>query len=195
MNKLILLLFSFCCMAPVSAQTIKKCQDTDGKWHYGDHAAEECERARITELDESGTQLRQIKAPPTKEELDAKERMEDKMAEQQRMDREQNALDQRLLATYESVESISRTRDALLAAIDSVIATDQDLKKRIEKELVGLQGDDGEPEDTEVAAELRLRIDDFDRAIRDQLAKREQVKHRYNRDLARYRELTGAIVE
>lgn len=182
-------------MASVSAQTIKKCQDVNGKWHYGDHAAEECERARITELDESGTQLKHIKAPPTQEELDAKMRMDEKLAEQQRMDREQKALDQRLLATYENAASISRTRDALLSAIDSVIATDQDLKSRIEKELVGLEGEDGEPNDTKFAAELRAQIEDFDRAIRDQLAKREQVKQRYDKDLARFRELTGTIEE
>lgn len=195
MNKLILLLISLGCMASVSAQTIKKCQDVDGNWHYGDHAAEECERARITELDESGTQMRQIKAPPTKEELAAKLRMEDKMAEQQRMDREQKILDARLLATYENADSISRTRDALLAAIDSVIATDQDLKRRIEVELAKLESDSPESETSELADELRSRINDFDRAIRDQLAKRERVKQRYEKDLSRFRELTGSLAE
>ena len=172
------------------AETIKKCQDAEGKWHYGDQAAAACELSNIMEIDgESGVQIKQIDAPPTPEELAAKERMEQKLVEQQRLDDEQKALDQRLLATYDNHESIIRTRDAMLAAIDSAIAADQSLKEQLDKELASLisQGEGGSGETVD---ELKLRIEQFEKSIRERLATRESTRERYDMQLSRFQELT-----
>jgi len=48
---------------------IKKCQDSAGKWHYGDSADEECARSKVIELDMRGIQRKEIAAPLTAAEL------------------------------------------------------------------------------------------------------------------------------
>lgn len=171
------------------AETFKKCQDADGKWHYGDQAAEVCELSKITELDASGVTLNQISAPATEEELQAKQRMEHKLVEQQRLDDEQKALDQRLLATYDDHKSIIRTRDAMLAAIDSAIEADQSLKEQLDKELATVITNSGE-DAGEKTDELKLRIEQFEKSIRDRLATRELTRERYDLQLSRFQELT-----
>ena len=189
MARLVLLLISVCFMLPVSAESFKKCQDAEGNWHYGDEAAQECDRSLITEIDGSGTHLNQIDAPLTKEELEAKKRMEEKLAEQKRTEREQKALDQRLLVTYDSQESIIRTRDALLHAIDSGIEADQTFREQLDQELVNTIANGAKDTDKKVT-ELRLQIEEFDKSIRDRLTARELARQRYDFEISRYQELT-----
>jgi len=47
----------------VEAAKIKKCKDAEGKWHYGDQAADECERANIIELSTQGITTKVIRPP------------------------------------------------------------------------------------------------------------------------------------
>lgn len=182
MYKLIfMLLFGVCFSA--SAQTIKKCQDAEGNWHYGDQAALECESSGITVMDATGTEVNKIDPPDTREAVEARQAIEEKLAEQERLDAEQQALDQRLLVTYEDENSIIRTRDALIAAIDSSIEADQVMKERLERDL-------SDASDDNAAAELRSQVNEFEQSIRDRLASKEVVRERYNLELTRYQELT-----
>ena len=191
MSRWILLLPSLCLILPVSAETIKKCQDAEGKWHYGDHAAFECEQSgRITEIDEAGRKVREIEAPPTQEELDAKLRVKRQQSEQERAEAAQKRLDQRLLVTYDSSESILQTRDALLAAIDSAIEADRTLRDRLMDELNKLRSG-GEAADSAQLESIKREIAAFDDAISDRLAKREIAKNKYDAHHLRYKELTG----
>ncbi len=191
MSRLIPLLLGLFLIVPVSAQTIKKCQDANGKWHYGDHAAFECEQSsRITEIDEEGRQVGEVEAPPTQEELDAKLHAERQLSEQENTDANQKRLDQRLLITYENPESILLTRDALLAAIDSAVDADRDLKDQLTDELRRIEASGG-PNAAENAASVKQQIADFDEAIQARLAAKEIAKNRYEMEHRRYKELTG----
>ncbi len=191
MSRLIPLLLGLFLIVPVSAQTIKKCQDANGKWHYGDHAAFECEQSsRITEIDEEGRQVGEVEAPPTQEELNAKLHAERQLSEQENTDANQKRLDQRLLITYENPESILLTRDALLAAIDSAVDADRDLKDQLTDELRRIEASGG-PNAAENAASVKQQIADFDEAIQARLATKEIAKNRYEMEHRRYKELTG----
>ncbi len=191
MSRLIPLLLGLFLIVPVSAQTIKKCQDANGKWHYGDHAAFECEQSsRITEIDEEGRQVGEVEAPPTQEELDAKLHAERQLSEQENTDANQKRLDQRLLITYENPESILLTRDALLAAIDSAVDADRDLRDQLTDELRRIEASGG-PNAAENAASVKQQIADFDEAIQARLATKEIAKNRYEMEHRRYKELTG----
>jgi len=189
MNRLIVLLAAFFFLLPVAAQSIKKCQDADGKWFYGDHAASQCERSRITEIDEQGATIGETDAPPTQEELDAKQRAQEQMVEQAVVKANQRRLDQRLLITYDNPDSIVRTRDALLAAIDSAIEADQVLKEHLDAELDKIKAS-GEAGASDQAESLRSQIAAFDDAIQERLTQRELVRKKYDTDHRRYLELT-----
>jgi len=191
MGRLIPLLLGLFLIVPVSAQTIKKCQDANGKWHYGDHAALECEQSsRITEIDEEGRQVGEVEAPPTQEELDAKLHAERQLSEQENTDANQKRLDQRLLITYENPESILLTRDALLAAIDSAVDAYRDLRDQLTDELRRIEASGG-PNAAENAESIKQQIADFDEAIQARLATKEIAKNRYEMEHRRYKELTG----
>lgn len=197
MSRLIPILFSVLLILPVSAQTIKKCQDADGKWHYGDHAALECEKsARITEIDEEGDTVSEIDAPPSQEELDAKLRADEQRVEQETAASVQQRLDQRLLVTYESADRILQTRDALLAAIDSAIDADQILRERLVDELGRLESykdeETGEIQtDPEELEAIKRQIAEFDESIRDRRTNREIARDKYDMEHKRFLELTG----
>ena len=190
MARLISILLPLVFILPVSAQTIKKCQDADGSWHYGDHASFECEQSsRVTEIDERGLKVGEIEAPPTQEELDAKRRAEQQVSMQEASEAIQQRLDQRLLITYDSPESILLTRDALLAALDSAIEADQILKGRLVEELERLEGSK-DSTDIANAESIKNQIAQFDEAIRDRRAKRELAREKYDMEHKRYMELT-----
>lgn len=191
MSRFIPLLLGLFLIVPVSAETIKKCQDANGKWHYGDHAAFECEQySRITEIDEEGYKVGEVDAPPTQEELDAKIRAERQLSEQENTDAKQKRLDQRLLITYENPERILQTRDALLAAIDSAVDADRELRDQLTVELRRIEASGG-PNAVENAESIRQQIADFDEAIQARLATKEIAKNRYEMEHRRYKELTG----
>jgi len=193
MNKLVLLVVSLLCILPVSAQdtpTFKKCQDADGKWHYGDHAAFECEQSsRVTEMDEGGNTVGHTDAPPTQEELDARQRAEEQAAEQEIVEANQRRIDQKLLNIYDSAENIRRTRDALIAFLDSSIEGNEDLRQRLVDVLDEIEA--GElpvtPDQPEL---LRQQIAEYDIAIQESLTKRRVVQKKYDADYQRYLELT-----
>lgn len=192
MIRLTSILLSLFLVLPVFADTtIKKCQDAEGKWHYGDHAAFECEQsARVTEMDEEGQKVGEIDAPPTQEELDAKLRAEEQMSEQEESQVVQARLDQRLLVTYDNPDSILVTRDALLAAIDSATEADRILRDRLRDEYNEVQAR-GNEDDAARLESIKRQIADFDESIKDRLAKREIAREKYDTDYKRYKELIG----
>ena len=75
-------LFGFTATAPYAANSgrapIKKCQDEDGNWHYGDTAAAECSKSKIIEINNQGYKSRVIDAPATEQELIARKASEER---------------------------------------------------------------------------------------------------------------------
>ncbi len=176
-----------------AAQTIKKCQDASGKWHYGDIAAEACARSLITEIDDRGLKVEEHQAPPTKEELEAEKAAQElRHLEQQRVE-ERRLREEHLLSVYDSEKSIVRARDERLASIDQILQSDERYKSKLQENLLSLEqlassnpGDQKLQQDIEG---LRNQIYEYEGAIDSRLRERELVMSRYNNDLSRYREI------
>ena len=85
------------------AHAIKKCQDSDGNWHYGDIAVAQCNKSKVTTLNERGFIASEKDAPKTPEELE-KEAAEKAKAEAE-AERIQAEEDERvrILIVYETV--------------------------------------------------------------------------------------------
>jgi hypothetical protein len=179
---------------PAGGDKIKKCQDAEGQWHYGDNAAEECERSKITVIDERGQMVKEVEAPPTPEELAAeKAKREQAEAERERAAR-QRIEDERLLATYDNAQSIVRARDERVTYLKGQVQINEELlgKLRANVERLRQQGG-GKPSDD--ISRTEAQIAEYE-AANTQLARElEQVISKYNADLARYRELTGQTAE
>ncbi len=130
------------------AFAIKKCQDDQGNWHYGDTAEAACSRSKITTLNDRGFITDQQEAPKTQEELAAEEsartaeeeaRVKQEAAEEER---------QRILSIYETEDDIDRQRDNQLDSVQSNIDVHtaylksmESLVARDKSKLAGLEND------------------------------------------------------
>lgn len=109
-------------LLPATSHAIKKCQDADGKWHYGDTAVDECERSKVTTLNNRGFISSEDEAPKTQEELAAEEAsLAKERAEEQRIE-EEKAERERLLSIYQTEADIDRQLDNQIYSVDSSIA-------------------------------------------------------------------------
>lgn len=178
----------------VAAQTITKCQDAEGNWHYGNYASEKCADGPITELRESGVTLEVREAPPTIEELQAEKAR--KEAERDALIRREEKLrvDRALLAKYPSEQVIVELREQRVSELEKQIQFNDDQLAKLRAEL------DARPQtDSEYAAqethELRQQIERFERAIDRGRAALESVRSDYSKLLERYRAIDPAVIE
>jgi len=165
---------------------IKKCQDADGKWHYGDTAADECARSKITVIDKRGLKVEEVGAPPTAEEL---ERRKIEAAEQQEADakaEQEKRARERILSIYDSEAAIFRARDERLGHIDRQIATYKDMSGRLQQRLEKARSTGAAPEAIKV---LEDDIGAFEGAIATSEQQRSEIMERYGQDLELYRAL------
>ncbi len=171
----------------VQAQTITKCQDEDGNWHYGDFADEACaEQSTITEIDERGLKVDETDAPPTQDELDTRNAEEDRERREAERLARQEAEDRRLLQTYDSDEAIVRARDQRLSALEQELESHRLFRQALVDEKQDISVNDNEQR----AADLNEQIEQYDTAIQRLEEQRREVIEEYDQELERYRELT-----
>jgi predicted RNase H-like nuclease (RuvC/YqgF family) len=171
----------------VHAQTITKCQDAEGNWHYGDFAAEVCdEQSTITEIDERGLKVDETDAPPTQDELDARKTEDDRESQEAERLARQVAEDQRLLQTYDSDEAIIRARDQRVTALEQELES----HRMFRQALVDEKQDTPVETNEQRAADLNEQIEQYDTAIQRLEEQRREVIEEYDQELERYRKLT-----
>lgn len=177
--------------------TIKKCQDAEGRWHYGDTTAQECAESKVTEIDERGVKVKETDAPPSAGEIKAREDAKVR-AEQERIQAaEQKRLDDRLLATYEDATAIIRARDERVRYIDDAITINNELIANLEARLGRLRERAKGVQDKKLSAELadniartEAQITEYVEVNAERKRERERITQKYNLELARYREIT-----
>lgn len=179
-----------------AALAIAKCQDADGKWHYGDNAASICGDARITIIDKTGRKIEEIDEPLTLEEINTQKAAEErkKLEEKARAKRELEK--KRILAIYPSEESIIRARDDRLKGMDKNIRLQEELLdtlrldlKRLEAKTV--QADKNTKKELEARIKMQQEnINDYYQAITRLRREREKTAKKYEKILIEFRDLT-----
>ncbi len=193
------LLLSFNVVA-VEPGNIKKCQDTKGRWHYGDNAARECTRSDIVEMSEQGVTKKVTVAPPTAADL---AKRKDQLAEEERKKEaaaEQKRNDQLLLATYGHEDDIIFVRDRKLAQIEASIAASEGTLKSLRASLTRQEAeaaeDSGDPKALakaqKIVTQTKTQITKHEEAIATQRKDQEAIRVQADADLKRYREIKGA---
>ncbi len=181
----------------VSAHAISKCQDADGKWHYGDNAASICGDARITIIDDRGRKIDEIPPPMTVEEFNALEAEEKRKAAEERENAKRELEKRRILAIYPREESIIRARDERLKGMDNNIRVQEALLDDMRLDMKVLESKKV-PEDPKARAKRESQInsqqesiDAYYQAITRLRREREQTSEKYERILSEFRELTA----
>ena len=181
----------------VEAAKIKKCKDAEGKWHYGDQAADECERANIIELSGQGITTKVIRPPATEEELAAHEREKAELEEAKKRAAEQAKIDRQLLATYGHEDDITYIRDRKLVQIESTIAAATATLKPLRAALVRMEQEAATAEEggqavKDLKAQIiktKQQIARHETAMTAKRKEQEVIRARADADLKRYREL------
>jgi len=177
---------------------IKKCQDSAGKWHYGDSADEECARSKVIELDMRGIQRKEIAAPLTAAELKAREQNRERDEQARKQLEDQQRRDQQLLATYAIEDDIVLTRDRKISDIEAQIRASQETLKSLRTSLARLQTQAAEEQRTskQVTPQTAKTISNNEAQIAkheahvDKMKKdQETMRAQYQAELERFREL------
>lgn len=176
-----------CCVQPVNAGMITKCQDAQGTWHYGDNASEECAESTWTELNDRGVVVQEEVVPPSAEEIRAQREREEAA---QRAEEEQKAKERewnRMIAIYDSEEYIIQTRDNRLENISEMIEVNEQLLKRLHATLQNYMSMSGEKAQAE-ADKTREQIMAFETDNRAKNAEKKKIVETYSELLKRFRE-------
>lgn len=178
--------------------TIKKCKDATGQWHYGDSAAQECAKSKITVMSEEGTTKKVIAAPPTEQELKEREaRQETEAAEKQRA-ADQVKKDALLLSTYGGEDDINYIRDRKIAQIETSIKASEETLKTLRAALVRMEAqaaDEGKGDKAADQSALKnieqskKQIARHEGVVAEKRMEQEALRKQYANEMERYREI------
>lgn len=178
--------------------TIKKCKDATGQWHYGDSAAQECAKSKITVMSEEGTTKKVIAAPPTEQELKEREaRQETETSEKQRA-AEQAKKDALLLSTYGGEDDINYIRDRKIAQIETSIKASEETLKTLRAALVRMEAqaaDEGKGDKAADQSALKnieqskKQIARHEGVVAEKRMEQEALRKQYANEMERYREI------
>ena len=184
-----------------SGSTIKKCKDATGQWHYGDSAAQECAKSKITVMSDEGTTKKVIAAPPTAEELKEREaRQETEAAEHQRA-AEQAKKDVLLLSTYGGEDDIIYIRDRKIAQIETSIKASEETLKNLRGALTRMEAQAADESKGDKAADqstvknieqTRKQIARHEGVIVEKHKEQEALRKQYADEMERYRVIKKA---
>lgn len=177
--------------------SIKKCQDATGKWHYGNTAADECAKSKVTVMTEQGTTKSVIAAPPTEAELKEREAQRETVEAEQARATERARKDKLLLSTYGVEDDIIYIRDRKIAQVEASVKASEETLKPLRAALARMEAQAAEESNDPKAAEAtakniettRNQIARHEGAIAAKRQEQETLRKQYTEELERYREL------
>lgn len=182
----------------MAAFAIKKWQDENGEWHFGDTIPPEYVNKEHSILNERGLEVERIERAQTKEEIAREKELERLRAEQQRIIEEQQAKDEVLLRTFRTEDDIIMARDGKLAAVDVQIKVAQDTIKRLKRNLSDMQKKAAAQERQNGFVSKRLQedieknnkqIEENYAAILDKEKNKQRIIEKHDEDIERFRVL------
>jgi hypothetical protein len=176
-----------------ASTAIAKCKDADGKWHYGDFAADECEQSKITHIDEQGVRIKESLVTPTVAESNARRAAEDRRRAEERRNREQVLRDQRLLTKYDSELAIIKSRDQRIGAVDAMVTSQEAFLHHLQERQIKLQRYAQSEKYAAELEEIDTQISAYESSIAARNQERTEIARRYEEDLERYREITKRL--
>ena len=187
-----------CSVAAAAERTIQRWVDENGVVHYGDAPPPEAVRTDRTVLNEHGVPVGRIPRQMTPDEAAAAQKQREEEARRK-------AQDSFLLTTYTRAADIERARAEQLGLIDaqielarsSIIASDQrieTLKKRMSNFKPYSSNPNARRLPDTLAGEVIQALGER-RSVGETLARhearREELRAKFDADIARYRELTS----
>ena len=173
---------------------IRKCQDADGDWHYGEYADSECALSSdVSTVNQNTGAISTKKRPPTAEELEAAWKRKNEAAKKKAAKKKQVAKDKSLVKIYGSEEIIISTRDRKLSSIDNSVDITRQLKSGIQKDIESLKKRKKSKKVDALIAERERAIKSYDNAITTSLAERGKLEQEYIQILDGFRDAASRL--
>jgi len=180
----IVLFFALFSFGQSHAAGIKKCKDAQGRWHYGDRAAEACAHSKVIEMNTSGNKTGEQAAPPTEQELAELAGKKAEVERQKKMQEEQDRKDQLLLATYGLEKDIIYIRDRKISQLENSITASKATLTSLEKTLER-QKKTGVEE--KLIKRTEAQLETHRAVIKGKREEQAALKKKYAADLERFR--------
>jgi len=200
MKKLILSAASLMLLTSVfPAHAIKKCQDADGKWHYGDIAVGECQRSKVTTLGKRGFIENERAAPKTEQQIQKeKDELAVIEAEAAKIKAEEDERN-RILSIYESESDIDRQRDNQIQSVEGNIAVHKAYLKSLEAKVERLEKKGAEYKSVRkernlaAIADANSRIEKSSAELIKLSDQKKAIMERFDNEKRIYREIKSQI--
>ena len=162
-----------------SVAGMKKCKDSEGKWHYGDTAVKSCENSKITTLTKRG--FIDTEQSPPKSDKQLREEVQQAELLAQKEAEKKAAIDERLriLSIYETESDIDRQRDNKLNSVKSNIDVHDAYIKGMEARIARSETKLGQLKTAPAKKDMNYKIEQEKLRMADAVVEREElVSHR-----------------
>ena len=177
---------------------IYTCKDANGKTITSDRPLPECVGREGRVLSPQGATVKKIEAPPTPEQIAAREAEERKKKEEDERQREQMRKDKALLNTYSGLDDIESKRQRALAQVEREARESERRISLLERQASENRAEAEFYKKKTLPPDLKRRVDENEAALRaekllfaSKKAEVSQVNVKFDEDRKRYVELTG----
>lgn len=182
------------------AERIYKWVDEEGKTQYGDRVPPQYASKERSVINDRGRTVKVYSAAKTPEEKAEADAVEKQKAEEKKLADQQAVRDHSLLSTYSSEEDMLMARDGKVASVETLIQLTNSRIESMQKRLNELTDDAAEFERSgkklpeglvSQIKNTREQIQQNEEFVKNKRLEKEQIAHKYDEDIKRYRELTS----
>jgi hypothetical protein len=184
----------------VLAERIFKWVDENGEIQYGDRVPPRYATVERSVINDQGRTIKVYEAAKTPEEKAEAQALAQQRAEEKKLAEQQAVRDHSLLSTYSSEEDMLLARDSKVASVETLIQLTNSRLNSMQKRLNELTNDAAEFERSgkklpeglvNQMKNTREQIQQNEAFIKTKQNEKEQITHKFDEDIKRYRELTS----
>ena len=177
------------------SQKIAKCQDENGKWHYGSSNLHRCADSQdITTLNDRGILLNKEKRVKTGEELAIEKAQKEQLSMELEKQRKAQLERDRILTVYQNEQDIETARQKKLIAIDRKIGQHKNYIAALDKQQVAFEKKKTEAKNVAIQAGFQAKIEEVEpkkqvseQRIKELKLEKTATNKKYDEDLAYFK--------
>ncbi len=198
-HRLLLILPAVFVTTVATAERTYKWTDADGNVTYSNRLPPESWKHERKEYNEQGRVVRTYSAPLTEEEKFQAERLAELAAKKKERARKRAIHDRSLVATYSNVEDMEKAKKDKISLIEALVKLTNTRIKSMQERLLTLSEEAAQYERSgkqlpftlqSQISNLRDQIAHNKQFAKDKVAETDDIKRQFDRDIARYMELT-----